>query len=130
MPPRNLSGIHLQVYDALRCADRPLSAYAILDLLRPHGVSAPPTVYRALHRLVEEGYVHRLASLSAYVACDHSHASTEPALFMICSDCGQAQEFTDQDIARDLDRKARERGFHNAAAMVELRGQCADCADQ
>ncbi len=132
MPPRQPTDIHQQVFDALRDASRPLSAYAILDLLRPHGVSAPPTVYRALNRLVDEGRVHRLESLSAYVACDHDHdhVPTDPALFMICSDCGQTQEFTDQSIARRLDRMARERGFHSAAATVELRGQCADCADQ
>lgn len=129
MPLRPLRGIHQQVYHALHSARRPLSAYGILDLLRPHGVSAPPTVYRALNRLVEDGYVHRLESLNAYVACGHDHDAAEPALFMICSGCGQTEEFTDIEIARRLDHQARARGFHSSVATVELRGQCASCAE-
>ena len=48
------------VYQLLCDADRPLSAYNILDALRDQGIRAPLQVYRALAKLVERGAVHRI----------------------------------------------------------------------
>ena len=50
-------------------AYKPLTAYEILEKLRPKGVSAPTTVYRALDKLVASAKVHRIESLNAFVAC-------------------------------------------------------------
>src|SRR5581483_8522848 len=48
----------------------PVGAYTLLDRLREGGVRAqPPTVYRALEFLVENGLIHRIESLNAYVGC-------------------------------------------------------------
>ena len=72
-----------EVYDALRTLNRPMSAYQVLDQVREHGISAPPTVYRALEQLVEQGRVHRLESMNAYVACcdpEHQHDAKRCAL--------------------------------------------------
>lgn len=60
------------VYAALRRAQSPLSAYALLARLREQGFNAPTQVYRALDRLLEQGIVHRLESMNAYVSCRHS----------------------------------------------------------
>ena len=57
----------------LRKAGRPLTAYEVLDALKGMGVSGPPTVYRALDKLIADGRVHRLESLNAFVLCSHSH---------------------------------------------------------
>src|SRR6266568_4535903 len=46
---------HEQVYRVLRSAQGLMTAYEILDAVRPKGISAPPTVYRALNRLMHEG---------------------------------------------------------------------------
>src|SRR5215470_19039883 len=49
----------------------PVGAYHILDALRRrHPGAAPPTVYRALEFLGEQGLIHRIESLNAYVGCD------------------------------------------------------------
>ena len=49
---------------------KPLGAYDILAVLAEEGRSAaPPTVYRALEFLQEQGLVHRLSSLNAFVGC-------------------------------------------------------------
>ena len=60
------------VMGALSQAKGPLSAYTILDELRDDGFRAPLQVYRALEKLVELGLVHRLESLNAFVACQHT----------------------------------------------------------
>ena len=43
------------VYDFLDGADKPASAYEILDALRGDGLRAPQQVYRALSKLIETG---------------------------------------------------------------------------
>jgi Fur family transcriptional regulator, zinc uptake regulator len=127
--PRPLVANHEQVYRALQSARAPMTAYEILEVLRPAGLSAPPTIYRALSRLVEEGLAHRLESINSYVACvdpDHQHHSVA---FAICRDCGHIDELFENALIRRLTERAAKRGFKVDTATVELRGHCASCVD-
>ncbi len=120
--PRNAA----LVLDFLLAHGRPASAYRILDALRPQGIAAPPTVYRALGRLLARGLVHRVESLNAFVACarpDHG----EDNGFAICNDCGQVAEFSGPAVHRALDAVAAAQGFELAHATIELAGRCAAC---
>lgn len=120
------------VLDALSQADGPLSAYSILDQLRDDGFRAPLQVYRALEKLVSLGFVHRLESLNAFVACSHeactSHSHAGQTVFMICNDCGGVREAADADLAAMIAVLAARTGFGLTGATVELRGQCEKCA--
>ena len=84
------------VLSLLRSSAGPLTAYQILDQLKGQGITAPPTVYRALTRLTSVDFVHRIDSLNAYVACDQSGIHSKPhdgeAAFAICRDCGDVAE--------------------------------------
>ena len=42
------------IVEALRGVGRPVSAYELIEQVRGKGVSAPPSVYRALLRLIEK----------------------------------------------------------------------------
>ena len=113
----------------LLCAsDKPMSAYNLLERMRETIRNpAPPTVYRALDFLLEQGLVHKLESLHAYVGCthpDHPHASQ----FLICGDCGEVAEVEDSSIARSLQAAGRAVGFRTKRPVVELLGTCAQCA--
>jgi len=114
------------VHDFLRGHDGPASAYQILDGLRPEGVSAPPTVYRALDQLVARGLAHRVESLNAFVACSHPRHA-EGTAFAICGDCGGFEEFIDDDVGVVLGSLAQRKGFVLAHATIELSVTCADC---
>ncbi len=113
-------------------SDRPTGAYDLLDQLRAHHKgAAPPTVYRALDFLLEQGLVHKVERLSAYVGCvhpseedDHHHA----AQFLICHRCGQVTELEDPRVARALVEVAREQGFRPTGSTMEVEGICAACA--
>ncbi len=103
----------------LLCAsEKPLSAYELLDLMR--GVvknPAPPTVYRALDFLLEQGLVHKLESLHAYVGCthpEHPHASQ----FLICDDCGEVSEVEDPSVAKSLKAAGKAIGFRTKLPVV------------
>jgi Fur family zinc uptake transcriptional regulator len=116
-----------QVYRALHSAGAPMTAYEVLDAVRPHGISAPPTVYRALNRLVDEGLAHRLESISAYVACADPQHDHDSAVFAICNHCGRIDELLDASIRKRLHARAAERGFKISDTTIELRGRCASC---
>src|SRR5256885_4073285 len=59
---------------------------------------SPTQVYRALDKLAEQGVVHRLESLNAYVCCSHpDEGSHDFSAFAICDSCGQVDEFVDED---------------------------------
>ncbi len=109
-------------------SDKPLSAYELLDRMR--GVvknPAPPTIYRALDFLLEQGLVHKLESLHAYVGCAHPdqpHASQ----FLICEDCGEVAEVEDPSVAKSLNAAGKAIGFHARRPVVEVIGTCAQCS--
>jgi len=118
---------HVLVLDVLRRARGPLSAYDIIDKLRTKGVTAPTTVYRALNRLIEDGEVHRLESMAAFVACTHpSHAGT--AIFAICGTCHTVTEIEDAYFTEALTACADRVDFRVEHTTVEIQGQCGRCA--
>ncbi len=116
------------VLDRLSKTDQPMSAYTLLDELRGDGLKAPLQVYRALDKLVAQGRVHRLDSISAFVACQHpdcqSHAAT---VFMICEKCGKVSEKADAGVTKALSTVARTEGFAMEHTSIEIRGACGKC---
>lgn len=118
------------VLDALMKSDVPLSAYALLDQLRDDGFRAPLQVYRALEKLTEGDYVHRLESLNAFVACRHSGCEGDAphtVLFAICERCGRVQEESDPSLFATLTALAKRADFSFNSSVIELKGLCADC---
>lgn len=115
------------VLELLCASDKPLSAYELLDRMRGAVRNpAPPTVYRALDFLLEQGLVHKLESLHAYIGCthpDHPHASQ----FLICDDCGEVTEVEDPSVAKSLKSAGRAVGFRTKRPVVEVLGTCAQC---
>ena len=109
-------------------AERPLTAYQLLDRLRQTRQGAvPPTIYRALDFLVDNKLIHKVEKLGAFIACEaghHDHA----VQFLICRVCGQVREVEDGAVCRALDGAARAHGFRPGSSIVEIEGVCADCA--
>lgn len=113
----------------------PTGAYDLLDKLRQTRRSAaPPTVYRALDFLLEQGLIHRVERLSAFVGCiagctagggDHSH--THAAQFLICRQCGRVLEMQNHDVSAVLARAAQDAGFTVGSATIEAEGLCSTC---
>lgn len=127
---RPLSPRHALVFDALKKAGRPVKAYELIDTVRPAGISAPPTVYRALNRLIADGLAHKLESLNAYIACAHVHSNNSVPVFEICDLCGGVQEFSDGEIGKHLFRCASGHGFAVSRTAIEIHGTCAQCCAQ
>lgn len=111
-------------------AGRPLKAYELLDLMKAtHEGAAPPTVYRALDFLLENGFIHKLSSINAFVGCHHPGAAQHAVPFLICDRCQSATELEDAQIVGALDARARALGFVPQAQTLEVHGLCAACVD-
>ncbi len=105
---------------------RPLGAYEILDLLAKEGLSSkPPIAYRVLDFLIEQGFVHKIQGLNAFVACSHPGDSHSPA-FMICRKCEKVAEVHDKVGDLKLDEKSSG-DFKIEKAFVEIMGICKSC---
>jgi Fur family zinc uptake transcriptional regulator len=65
-----------------------LGAYEIIDRLTDKSRPAPITIYRALDFLRENGFVHRIESRNAFVACVRDHGGDDIVVFLICERCG------------------------------------------
>tara|TARA_B100000530_G_scaffold281010_1_gene194658 strand:- start:627 stop:1040 length:414 start_codon:yes stop_codon:yes gene_type:complete len=116
------------VMDLLESQKRPLSAYMILDELRDVGIRAPLQVYRALEKLISMGKVHRVESISAFIAC--SHMSCEKlgvTAFVICDRCENIEEVSDQSISSFVTDLAIKTKMKAAKSNIELHGLCNTC---
>ncbi|RNF81854.1 transcriptional repressor [Montanilutibacter psychrotolerans] len=110
-------------------AGRPVKAYELLDRMKAtHDAAAPPTVYRALDFLLEHGFIHKLASINAFVGCHHPGSEAHAVPFLICDRCQSATELEDEQIVSMLDARARALGFLPQAQTLEVHGICANCA--
>ena len=115
------------IYDALLKAGKPMTAYQLIDAVRPAARLAPPTVYRALGQLIEDGLAHRLESVNAFVPCRMAHRPLGGTVSMLCRDCGTVEALVDEPLSELLRRCAAERRFQIDKVTVELRGLCAAC---
>jgi Fur family transcriptional regulator, zinc uptake regulator len=131
----NLTELRRHVLGLILDAASPTGAYELLDRLRQsRRGAAPPTVYRTLDFLLEQGLIHRVERLSAFVGCvagctvdpdgeNHTHA----AQFLICRECGRVIEMQDHAVSTVLARAAKDAGFSVSSATIEAEGLCSTC---
>jgi Fur family zinc uptake transcriptional regulator len=122
-----LTPIRQRVLELIWQDHEPVKAYDILDKLKQSkSSSAPPTVYRALDFLQDEGLVHKIESLNAYIGCGNPR-NTHKGQFFICHDCGFVAELDDDEIRRLFQKKAKRFGFEINDEIVEIKGYCQEC---
>ncbi len=126
-----LTAIRRQVLEVIWSGHRPLGAYDILASLTQErgGKPQPPTVYRALEFLQEQGLVHRVQSLNAFVGCplpEESHCGQ----LLLCRNCGESAELLEEKPLAALQERAEALGFKVEGFTVELTGLCPSCLSE
>jgi Fur family zinc uptake transcriptional regulator len=122
-----LTPLRAQVLALVAAAGKPIKAYDLLDLMKSEsGSTAPPTVYRALDFLLEQGFIHRLSSVNAFVGCHHPQVR-HSVPFLLCDNCQNAIELESDLISTMLDEQAKALGFTPRAQTLEVHGLCSDC---
>jgi len=108
-------------------AHRAVKAYDLLAQLGSRGRSAKPsTVYRTLEFLLDEGLIHRVESLNAFVGCS-APAESHESVLLLCEACGLVEEITIPELGRALARGMSAADFALSRAVVEVRGRCGPC---
>jgi len=123
-----LTEIRRQVLELIADSEKPLKAYDLLDQLKNDRTNAaPPTVYRALDFLIENGFIHKLQSINAYVSCHHPSV-VHQVPFLICDVCESADEICDERVSGLLTDQAKAHGFRSRSQTLEVHGVCKRCA--
>ena len=126
----NLTDLRRQVLDLVLAHDGVVKAYQILsDLQQARGSAAPPTVYRALELLVEQGILHRVEALNGYVVCRHLDCA-HPSVILTCRDCGKVDEMAADEGFMTLRQLCAGHGFEMDEQQLLLNGRCVQCSEQ
>lgn len=119
----------IRVLETLLQDHRAASAYEIVDRMAESGKRLQPVqVYRALDTLIELGLVHRVQSISAYVACTTKDVCHNPQL-LFCSSCKRVAELASDTISALISKTAKQSQFKLDYGLVELVGLCPDCTN-
>lgn len=124
-----MTPIRRKTLEALYADHRPVGAYDLADRISPPGGRrlAPISIYRALDFLVEQGFVHRLSSRNAFIACPHGHGADEAVAFLICEVCGGVDEDASPAMRSAIRGMAQARQFKTSYQVVEIVGRCEHC---
>lgn len=121
------TAIRRRVLELVWASHEPVAAYELLDRLKLEKSNAtPPTIYRALEFLLENGLIHRIESLNAYVGCGNPE-NEHNGQFLICTRCGVVAELGCDSIDGAVRERAGELGFTVESHTVEIQGICESC---
>jgi Fur family zinc uptake transcriptional regulator len=124
-----LTPLRRRVLELIWANHQAVKAYELIDRLstEDHSVK-PPTVYRSLDFLLEQGLIHRIDSLNAFVGCTHPHEPHDVRL-LICTHCDQITELTDPALDTALALALSATRFQPSRAHLEIHGLCAHCQE-
>ncbi|WP_082621752.1 Fur family transcriptional regulator [Bordetella sp. N] len=124
---KRLTPIRRKVLELLLRQGRSVKAYELLEAMRAvHPGAAPPTVYRALDFLLDEGLIHRLDAVNAWAAC-HDAGGTPHDLLVVCTGCGAVAEISDPAMSRQLAERVALTGYALNSHETEIRALCPAC---
>lgn len=107
-----------------------ISAYDLLDQLRISEPQAkPPTIYRALDFLLEQGFIHRVESNNSYVVCHHFDEPAHTSVMLVCDNCAVVTEKHAHGVEKILAGLADQASFKIRHSVIEAHGLCENCAD-
>ncbi len=122
----NRKAVYLQVLSSHKAQN----AAEIADGLARDGKRSvsPMMVYRALDFLVEQGLIHKISSLNAYIGCAEP-MTARAHCFLICTVCGVVTDYHDEAVVQQLTKHIRAIGFNPKSPVVEVPGICPFCQD-
>jgi Fur family zinc uptake transcriptional regulator len=125
-----LTPIRLQVLKLIWESHQAVKAYELLDRLKPLKQEAKPaTIYRALDFLIEQGLIHRIESLNAFIGCHYSGQQHEQ-LLLICKECHEVEERSAPAVMDALSSEIDQAGFIAHSKAIEIHGVCTKCSKE
>ncbi len=122
-----LTPIRHKVLELIWNSHKAIKAYDLLDQIRPvNDAAKPSTVYRALDFLLEQGLIHRVESLNAFVGC-HNSGKQHDQLLLICNQCHNIEERAAKGVFAALASEMQAAGFVAQHKTLEIQGLCSQC---
>jgi Fur family zinc uptake transcriptional regulator len=122
-----LTPIRRKVLELIWESHRAVKAYDLLERIRPFESAAKPaTVYRALEFLIEQGLIHRVESLNAFIGCNCSERPHEQ-LLLICRHCQEVEERPGLAVMAAVAQEVKQAGFTAHHKAIEVQGICGHC---
>jgi Fur family zinc uptake transcriptional regulator len=119
--------IRRRVLELIWSSHASVKAYDLLDNLRLTDPSAKPaTIYRALDFLLDQGLIHRVESLNAYVGCKHPEHKHD-LLLLICTHCHEVDERPAKTLMEAAKEEVFLANFQVRRQLFEIYGLCAHC---
>lgn len=104
------------------------SAYDLLEQLKESEPQAkPPTIYRALDFLLEQGFIHKVESNNSFISCCSCGQKKHYSQLLICDQCGNVVELQDDNLMAVLASNASKFGFKITNHVIETHGTCRSC---
>jgi Fur family transcriptional regulator, zinc uptake regulator len=123
-----LTTIRQQVLGLIWENHKAVKAYELLDKLKPlQSAAKPATIYRALDFLIEQGLIHRVESLNAFIGCSCPGFQHEQ-LLLICNQCHDVEERSAAQVMQALSQEIKSAHFIAHSKAVEIHGLCQKCA--
>lgn len=122
-----LTPIRHKILELIWNSHKAVKAYDLLDLIRPvNDAAKPATVYRALDFLLEQGLIHRVESLNAFVGC-RSSGTRHDQLLLICTACHNVEERSAPQVFLALADEMQRASFIPQRKTMEIHGLCKTC---
>ncbi|MBY8070915.1 zinc uptake transcriptional repressor Zur [Vibrio fluvialis] len=120
-----------RVFELICASKKASSAYELLeDLKQSEPQAKPPTVYRALDFLMEQGFIHRVESTNSFISCCSCNAHKHFSQLLICDQCGSVIELQDDSLIALLADNAEKHGFKIVNHVIESHGVCQSCSSK
>lgn len=123
----SLTAIRREVLELLYRSPTGVKAYDLLARIKEARPGAsPPTVYRALDFLIEQGLAHKIGRMNLFVACQHT-SHPIPSLFLVCPKCAGVTELQERSVMSALSNSLAEAGHRLESPEVEISALCPKC---
>ncbi|MDQ2109859.1 zinc uptake transcriptional repressor Zur [Vibrio sp. 2017_1457_15] len=120
-----------RVFELICASQKASSAYDLLEDLKVSEPQAkPPTVYRALDFLLEQGFIHRVESTNSFISCCSCNAHKHFSQLLICDQCGNVVELQNDNLITMLANNAEQHGFTITNHVIESHGICQSCSSE
>lgn len=121
--------IRRKVLELIWANHESIKAYDLLEALKNFDASAKPaTVYRALDFLIEQGLVHRVETLNAFIGCQQPDIRHD-LIFLICLECHTVEERSTPHLSLAVATELASAQFTAKAQTFEILGHCHACKE-
>jgi Fur family zinc uptake transcriptional regulator len=118
-----------RVFELICSNNKASSAYELLEALKMSEPQAkPPTVYRALDFLMDQGFIHRVESTNSFISCCSCNAHTHFSHLLICDKCSDVIELQSESLVASLEQNAETHAFQVTNHVIESHGICQSCS--